>query len=107
MDDVTRPGQSSAEASLGAARLAANLRQFGTSVRDEGRLRQSERAKLRDWYDQSGQWIERMSALYALVEAMIDRRTKKALALGWEQGWVARGNGYEVGENPHATPDQP
>lgn len=41
-------------------------------------LRESERATLRDWYDQSGRWIERMTALYRLVEEIAARREEAA-----------------------------
>ena len=58
-----------------------------------------ERADLRDWYDTSGTWISRMTSLYALVKRLGHRRAR----LGWEQGWVARGNGWDVTDNPYGT----
>lgn len=33
-------------------------------------LRESDRAKLRDWYDDSGPWPVRMAALYRVVEGI-------------------------------------
>lgn len=61
-------------------------------------LTDEERGDLRDWYDQSGTWHVRMAALYRAVEDLIADR----LEVAWEQGWVARGNAYEVGDNPYA-----
>ena len=59
-----------------------------------------QRAALRDWFDESGYWAERMTALYRLVERMLAERAE----LAWEQGWVARGNHWDVEANPYTTP---
>ncbi len=71
------------------------------------RLAESDRAKLRDWLDQPGVWTERMGNLYRLVERISERHSKKAAALGWEQGWVARGNDWGVDDNPYGRQEVP
>lgn len=38
------------------------------------RLTESERADLRDWYDVGGNWQQRMSSLYRLVEDIMQKR---------------------------------
>lgn len=37
-------------------------------------LRESDKARLRDWYDTSGTWVVKMSALYDLVGEITDTK---------------------------------
>lgn len=60
-------------------------------------LTQEQRGELRDWFDEPGRWPERMAALYRLVESVTADRAR----LAWEQGWVARGNDWDVSDNPY------
>lgn len=64
-------------------------------------LDEDERGELRDWFDTSGRWSERMTNLYRLVESIVSKRQRQAMALAWEQGWVAAGNHYDANDNPY------
>lgn len=67
------------------------------------KLRESERAKLRDWYDDSGPWPERMSSLYRIIEGIIRRRADErmpadaATALALADDWDAIAN--DIGDD--------
>jgi hypothetical protein len=60
-------------------------------------LTNRERSSLRDWFDTSGPYPWRMNALYRLVRRVARNRAR----LAWEQGWVARGNEWDVTDNPY------